>query len=1687
LTYTETCKKNGKLSSEHTCQQIDWCRWLSGHQNCQIPGRGKCVNLVKGYTCNCPEGFEILKSGMNKVQCVAIDTCTPQGGYDNCGANLSPAKGSCNFDWPNYSCTCGEGYELAKNSEGKEICSSKYCNVLPFVPNATTTKASPEFLVGESATFTCATGYTTDAKVGGPTQFEVSCTDKKMAPKEAAFSQHFITGSANTNTVVTCSWTTGTCKEIATIKAPGLHYALDAEAGEAPKGFLVAELRQEVEYCTMAGVCHTVGTCPTRARGVGFNKDASGTVLGYYIFCQDGRLQYCPTSGTCTSMLGGQSYSSHEWGSMSVEPAADGSSAAVLLAGTGTAWRCPLTNNGAEASSCNALPGSFGNVRNVDYLADGSGKVTGYMVVDGSWTLKKCPPEGHECEVVRTTAFEISDARVARAPNGTTLGLFATRWSTNDLGPVLYDFHIAGPSGAISFPDGQGLSKNHGLLPYSIYAPSTYRTEGVEQCKKLPCAAPATMEHATVQSGEFYYGEVATYTCEEGYESSLGGESFTSTCLASGEMSAPNGKCKPKSCGAYPDVPKAILKETAEGTELLYGEDAEYKCQSGYTLTGVAGGEKEFELKCLSSGYISQIPSCQAVSCGKVAEIEHASTPAVDFYYPSTTSVSCDYGYTTTGEATGMTEFSLTCQADGTWTPAPACSPILCGSAPTDVNAVTDTKSFLFQETATYTCKTGFSVGGTAAGESSYSRMCMVTGTFTEATGCSDIDHCIGNPCGALGACTDVPASAAPGYTCTCQEGAKVRTNEDGSEYCTQDQCHGNPCGKGNCIDLVPFGGEEGEYACECDTGYSQYTAESEGFEGMSLLAGNMSQVKAHSHTSTKTDGPTCKRNICGILPAVAHTEHSSEGYYYQNIGVDVEIDRFEEQPLLKAFDTAKYTCSVGYSVNGHPAAQSANHFQIACTANGEFDREVDVSEECQPVHCDKLGLPVVQNSYWTKVGSAGEDDFVFSDTVEYKCHPGFYFNVPEGTNITSTCQADSTFTSVTDRCEPISCKVPTLENAEASRTSLLFTESITYSCKSGFAVDGNAGRLSFTGVCDTDGSISFALGEGSCETIKCPSSSLPIIEHSTHSGSDEDELPLGTSVSYTCAEGYKFETGMSVMTSVCQSSGQMSAISAPCVLVTCEVPGIANGAFAGLMLPYGNTMQFSCQEGYISTSNMKSSQSVKCKADGSLDWYENWGAQATCDPITCPFSALPNISHARIPMVKQPAGDMNFLAITTVSPTPILNCHMSSGTCEDVAMLSQSGLSIAAHVQASGASPVGFLAGLMTQPDFMQYHSIVGDGTIETFGSEAGSCSLGARGVDFDKDANGVVKGYYLLCEDGLVQYCANGKCSEMFDGLHFDIQYGKLVVEPAAAGGTAALLIATSWAATRCPVSGRLGHLETCEYIGGDLGMYVRSVDYITDSTGAVTSYLVLDATDNSFRKCYLNNPECEVLTQALPSPSDGRVFRDADGTTLGFIAAAWAEYNLGPTWVSASNPGEHKYFPAGEGMTRLHGVAPYVTTTTRTTTPPFAYMQSLDVECEYGYKWSDGTEKGSIKCESNMNFGSIGKTCEKISCPVPARSHATTTQTSVLMGEAAFYTCEDGYVSDGRTVVYAYCGGEGQLVFPHGSADCAKFSEGGFEFAPVDLHTSNASASAYKNETIPTKSSLAAKVTGAVRGKR
>ncbi|KAI0235778.1 Sushi, von Willebrand factor type A, EGF and pentraxin domain-containing protein 1, partial [Lamellibrachia satsuma] len=189
------------------------------------------------------------------------------------------------------------------------------------------------------------------------------------------------------------------------------------------------------------------------------------------------------------------------------------------------------------------------------------------------------------------------------------------------------------------------------------------------------------------------------YVCNTGYE--LADGQLKLWCRKDGQWSGkpPNCtviKCPPLMSPNHTEIERGdasmnqfnttIVYRCADGHDLMYG-DMSRTCQSSKTWSGTA-------------------PTCRVVSCGPPAPVANAHASMTGDVYLANITYECKPGFK---EVSG--DWTRQCQADKRWSgEPPLCGEIRCHAPPVVANTTVTTDGVRVNDTATYSCLTGYSL-----------------------------------------------------------------------------------------------------------------------------------------------------------------------------------------------------------------------------------------------------------------------------------------------------------------------------------------------------------------------------------------------------------------------------------------------------------------------------------------------------------------------------------------------------------------------------------------------------------------------------------------------------------------------------------------------------------------------------------------------------------------------------------------------------------------------------------------------------------------------------------------------------------------------------------------------------------------------------------------------------------------
>jgi len=217
-------------------------------------------------------------------------------------------------------------------------------------------------------------------------------------------------------------------------------------------------------------------------------------------------------------------------------------------------------------------------------------------------------------------------------------------------------------------------------------------------CQIVSCPPLSATYPLTVIAPFLTYGEIATYTCESGYDLIGIGQR---TCQSDKSWSGSQPSCSIITCP--PPSPPTNGQVELLGPDTSIGQQINYTCDKGYTLNGTNIQECQ-----LNKTWSGNIPVCEIVSCLSliVPNNGHVEYPN-GIAYGAEAVFTCSPGFYLDDNSTAL------CTSTGTWSiGSPTCKRLSCGPAPSVQNgtALLLNGTTLYGDIAQITCNTGFTV-----------------------------------------------------------------------------------------------------------------------------------------------------------------------------------------------------------------------------------------------------------------------------------------------------------------------------------------------------------------------------------------------------------------------------------------------------------------------------------------------------------------------------------------------------------------------------------------------------------------------------------------------------------------------------------------------------------------------------------------------------------------------------------------------------------------------------------------------------------------------------------------------------------------------------------------------------------------------------------------------------------------
>ncbi|XP_064384964.1 uncharacterized protein LOC135333878 isoform X2 [Halichondria panicea] len=761
-------------------------------------------------------------------------------------------------------------------------------------------------------------------------------------------------------------------------------------------------------------------------------------------------------------------------------------------------------------------------------------------------------------------------------------------------------------------------------------------------CLELPAPVNGQISYAVDMFVPFDYSTVAIYSCDTGY--GLSGGDLTRSCegddsSTTGSWSGSQPTCEAIVC---PDLPTPMNGQVVYAST-AYGAIATYSCDTGFGLSGGDGMQICGEDFSGPNGvWEGIVPTCEAITCTSLSLIDNGliAYNSATFDFGTTATYSCNIGFFLSGSETRM------CGGDGSsvrgmWSgTASICSDVMCPTLMEPENGlITLSIESPGSTTATYSCDTGYVLAG---GDSV--RTCTAEVWDGTDPTCEAIT-CISLPLPDNGAIVYSSATPEPyqfgttaRYSCNTGFGPSggdevLSCGGDGSSPTGEWSGVIPTCEAINCAALssIDNGGITYDPVSSdpvtLDYGTTATYSCNDGF----FLEGNV--MRNCGGDGTSLDGvwdgvvPICSAITCSGL------SDPTNGIITFTMDTDSPFD----------YQTAAtYSCNIGFGLTSGDSVRM-------CLGSSEGPGEWNgTAPFCEAVTCADLAAPTNgQISYSTTL------PYGFGTVASYSCDTGYGL---VGIDWTSMCNGDSSSTAgmwigTPPTCEAITCtSLPLPGNgaivySSATPEPYQFGTTARYSCNTGYGLNGGDEVLS----CGGDGSSPNGDWNGvipTCEAVTCPELNLINNGMITYSPDTTSSFGIGTTATYSCADGHVLSGSD---TRMCEGDGSSTrgvwSGNAPiCSDVFCSTLfDPTNGHITFLVDPSTLvlTATYACDPGYgLSIGDM-------IRTCLELGWS---GAEPVCEAISCP--ALPVPTNGQVTFSDDHFAPHNFGTVATYSCT---------------------------------------------------------------------------------------------------------------------------------------------------------------------------------------------------------------------------------------------------------------------------------------------------------------------------------------------------------------------------------------------------------------------------------------------------
>ncbi|KAG8455052.1 hypothetical protein GDO86_001318 [Hymenochirus boettgeri] len=348
---------------------------------------------------------------------------------------------------------------------------------------------------------------------------------------------------------------------------------------------------------------------------------------------------------------------------------------------------------------------------------------------------------------------------------------------------------------------------------------------------------------------------------------------------------------------------------------------------------------------------------------------------------------------------------------------------------------------------------------------------------------------------------------------------------------------------------------------------------------------------------------PHCERISCGKPPRLENGLYNAEDLYagstvtYQcNIGYYLLGDSrmfCTDNGIWNGISPQCLDvneCGVGSDCDEHASCHNTNGSYI-CTCIPPYRGN---GKKClEPIKCKNPGE--LEN------GNYSGNNFSVGNQLMFSCHEG-YDLIGKRKVI---CLESGEWNEVLPYCQAVSCGRPTApSNGDVVGSNFTFGETVSFRCNEGYTLIGNEETM-----CLSNGSWSHK--QPSCESVTC--SKPKDIENGLFSLSG---LTFKAMATYRCLTGYSLQGHTTL---ICEASGKWSSDAPSCQHISCgPPPQVKDAVTNGNNFTYANIITYRCKEGYTLVGPEK----ISCLSTGK--WSEEI---PQCMAVSC--DEPPNVEHA--------------------------------------------------------------------------------------------------------------------------------------------------------------------------------------------------------------------------------------------------------------------------------------------------------------------------------------------------------------------------------------------------------------------------------------------------------------------------